>query len=209
LQDFFNYIDQSPEKSFHSLFTLSSHHPFDIPVAYALGSKNDDEKFLSSIHYTDASLGDFIQKCAKKPWWDNTLMIIVADHGVNYFAKGAGFDKTRYHIPMLWLGGALKEEFKHKTIDAVGGQVDFSPTLLGQLSIDNQDYIFGKNLLNPSSKQFAYFSNGDVVTFLTPDGQSNYNFRSQKMETESKINSPELTTSKAYLQFLSEKMYGK
>ena len=45
---------------------------------------SEDEKFMNSVYYTDKCLGDFVEKLRKRDDWDNTLVIMVADHGVRY-----------------------------------------------------------------------------------------------------------------------------
>ncbi|MBP8011962.1 MAG: sulfatase-like hydrolase/transferase, partial [Parabacteroides sp.] len=96
--------DNSRKEPFFSTFlTLSSHEPFEVPY------NRLKDPYLNSVAFTDSCLGDFIDKLKKLPLWNNTLIVLVSDHGFRYPASVKEHDPKRYHIPMLWLGGAIKE----------------------------------------------------------------------------------------------------
>ncbi len=63
------------------IFTLSSHEPFEFPGAYKFGTTNQIDKFKSAHAHTDKAVGGFVEAAKKKEWRDNTLLIIIADHG--------------------------------------------------------------------------------------------------------------------------------
>ncbi|MBY0244616.1 MAG: sulfatase, partial [Sphingobacteriaceae bacterium] len=63
-------------------------------------------------------------------------------------------------------GDVIKPEFKGKTIDKVGSQQDLAATLLAQMGLVHKDFIWSKNLLNPYSKNFAYFSWNEGFGFI-------------------------------------------
>ena len=56
-------------------------------------------------------------------------------------------------------------------MDQYGSQTDLSPTILSQLGLDHHSYLWGKNLINPLSPDFAYFAYDDGWGWLTPDQQ--------------------------------------
>lgn len=101
-----NNLQRTQQPFFATFFTLSSHEPFEVPMKYFNG--NDDESmYLNSLHYTDSCLGDFVAKAKKQPWWQNTLVIVVADHGHRFPGKSENNSVSKYRIPMLWLGGEI------------------------------------------------------------------------------------------------------
>ena len=62
------------------IFTLSSHEPFDVP-----GPRFFDDKYLNSVHYTDACLGRFFKKVKAEGLWDNTLFVLrITSYNVCY-----------------------------------------------------------------------------------------------------------------------------
>lgn len=75
-------LDKS-QPFFTVAYTLSSHTPYDVPAQIIKGQSTED-KYLNSVAYTDSCLGDFIRAFKKTKYWNNTLVIITADHGHLY-----------------------------------------------------------------------------------------------------------------------------
>ena len=100
-----------------TFLTLSSHEPFEVPYHRL------DEMGLypNSVAFTDSCIGHFIEKLKELPVWKNTLVIFVSDHGYPYPKDVTGYEPRRYHIPMLWIGGAVK---KPVVIDKLANQTD-------------------------------------------------------------------------------------
>jgi hypothetical protein len=111
------------------ILSLSSHEPFEVPA-----SQRFDNIYLNSIAYTDSCLGAFIDSLRCCPRWDSTLVVLVADHGYPYPATLQNFEPRRYHIPVIFCGGAVNAPVR---IDRVCSQTDVVPTLLAQMGIDH------------------------------------------------------------------------
>lgn len=142
---------------FKMLFTLSSHEPFEFPGRPQFGMKEKIDQFKSSHFYTDHAIGDFIAEAKKQPWWKHTLVIILADHG-HPLPRHEGHLKSepKFHIPMLWLGGALNR--KGETIETYASQADLAYTLLQLLgSPDYKDYEWSQQIFDSSPDHFAYY----------------------------------------------------
>ena len=151
--------DINKEKAFpffKTLFTLSSHEPFEFPGDYAFGKDGKENLFRSAHHYTDESIGQFISEAKKQAWWDNTLVVIMADHGHPLPArKGFFHAPSKFHIPMLWLGGALVK--KDTIIDNISSQTDFAYSLLPLLGGDHSSFTWGKNIFANSDQHFTHY----------------------------------------------------
>ena len=93
------------------------------------------------------NLGDFITKLKATPQWRNLLIVLVADHGINYKNIDEQQPLLRNHIPLLWLGGAIKEP---RTITALCNQTDICATLLGQMNLPHDDFRFSRDVLSAS-----------------------------------------------------------
>ncbi|HXA02217.1 MAG TPA: LTA synthase family protein, partial [Cytophagaceae bacterium] len=109
LDRLFEDLNHERRPFFSAIFTLSSHEPFDIPIPPVFPGNDRQILFLNSLYYTDQCIGKFIEKAKKTNWWNNTLFIIIADHG-HPFPSKTGVPMhvpDEFHIPMLWLGGAL------------------------------------------------------------------------------------------------------
>lgn len=144
-----------------TVLTLSSHEPFDVPV------HKFNEPFLNAVSYTDECLGSFVERLKSTALWDNTLLIFIADHAMQSYPGGLNnSDPRRFHIPMIWLGGAVKEP---KVVSNFGSQNDLAATLLSQLNLKYTDFRFSTDMLNPDSRKFAFYSyvNGFCMTDST------------------------------------------
>lgn len=139
------------EPWYTTFLTLSSHTPFDVPY-----HKLEDEK-LNAFAYTDSCLNDFVERIKRTPAWDNLLIVCTADHGFNHREiTSPDFP----HIPMLLLGGAIKEPCR---IDALMSQTDLPAILLGQLDIPHEEFIFSRDVLADTYTypfSFNTFNNG-------------------------------------------------
>lgn len=160
-----------PQPFFVTLFTLSSHEPFSVPMTTVIAGTDEQSRFLNAQAYTDRSIGDFIRSAKREPWWDNTLVIIVGDHG-HRLPMLDSLQPVRkweaFAIPMLWLGGAL---VVHDTvIDQPAGQTDIPATLLRQLGLDASKYPWSRDLLTPGRRGWAWFSFNDGFGFVNAEG---------------------------------------
>jgi phosphoglycerol transferase MdoB-like AlkP superfamily enzyme len=195
---------------FKIALTLTSHEPYELKGEYKFGKDTEDNKFRSTHYYTDKVIGDFIAFAKKQAWYNNTLIVIMSDHGHSSPKhEGPYFSPKKFRIPMLWLGGAINQ--KHTKIETVASQVDFSYTLLALLNADNKDFIFGKHLFNTSDQQFAHYTFNKGFGTLTKNSVFIYDYISEKSIFESGDNSKKLdslgksVTQKSYDDFLERK----
>ena len=144
--------------------TLSSHEPFDVPF-----DRIKEDKYLNSVAYTDSCLGAFIDRIKATPMWDNLLIIGLPDHCFSNCPRGIMVHESlRYHSPMFWTGGAVAEP---KIVDTYGSHIDLGATLLAQLGIDHTAFSFSKDLADPKTPHFAYYSWSDGFGFLNDSVQ--------------------------------------
>ena len=152
--------------------TLSSHVPWDVPIHHF------DDEVLNAFYYLDQCVGDFIQQLRQSDLWNNTLVIMLPDHGIVY----ADLDESNpllNHIPMLWVGGAVKQP---RRIEQVCNQTDLPATLLGQLGIAHDDYTFSRDVLSVTYKNpFAIHTYDDGYTIIDSASFVNYDFISNRV----------------------------
>jgi phosphoglycerol transferase MdoB-like AlkP superfamily enzyme len=152
------------EPFFRVVLTLSSHEPFEVPMDPVFTGKDDLTKFKNSVYYTDKTVGSFIAWAKTAPWWNNTLVILVADHCRRNSFEDLVYSQEIFKIPMLWLGGAL--EARGKRIEKLGTQVDIPITLINQLGLTG-DFPFAKDLLSDRSNSFAFYAFNEGFAFMT------------------------------------------
>ena len=180
-----------------TFLTLSSHEPFEVPYHRL------DEMGLypNSVAFTDSCIGHFIEKLKELPVWKNTLVIFVSDHGYPYPKDVTGYEPRRYHIPMLWIGGAVKEPV---VIDKLANQTDLAATLLNQLEIDHDAFTFSRNILSPDYPEYAFYTYSNGFGFIDSTGISVYDNEGKKtlIETPREGSDLRLRKGKALLQTL-------
>lgn len=163
-------LREMPQPFFSTVFTLSSHSPYDYPGEQPIDWIDLEHQFVNSVHYTDRCLGEFFEKVYNSPIWDNTLFLIMSDHShLSY--KGYPLWSFEYHqIPLLITGGALKNTYKGKKIDRIGSNTDIPVTVLKQLNLDTDAFFWSKNMMNPYTPEFAFFELTDGFGWKRPDG---------------------------------------
>jgi len=175
--------------------TSSSHEPFDVPYHRL------PNKILNAFAYTDAWVGRFVAALKKLPQWRNTLVIILPDHLGCYPENISSTTPQRYHIPMLWLGGAVK---RAQVVSQYGSQHDLAATLLGQLGLSHEPFLFSKDLFDARAPHFAFFTSPDIWGMVTAEQQMVYDNAAQRVvyRAGSGAAEPFETSGKAYLQEL-------
>ncbi|MEO8069526.1 MAG: sulfatase-like hydrolase/transferase [Flavobacteriales bacterium] len=149
------------EPFFNLIMTATSHEPFIAPVQSPFTGKREPDLYRNTIHYTDQWLGWFMEQAKSQPWYANTLFVIMPDHG-HYLPKyRAQYAAERHHIPLLLLGPALRADLHGTANNTFGCHSDVSTTLLAQLGRLKKQNPWGKNLLDMSRQQFAYWSFDD------------------------------------------------
>ncbi len=198
-------IEASEKPTFFFAFTLSSHEPFDVPPPKRIEGSTTEALFLNSVAYTDACLGDFMETCKKRGIWDNTLFVLVADHGVRYVNNPPPNDPKSFHIPLIFTGGAMA--VTDSVVTTIGSQTDITATLLQQLNIDCSAYKYSRNLLSPSMPQAAFYANPSAVGMVSENGTTIFNLQGEFFTGDTIENNKQFL--KAYLQTIdSEQMSG-
>lgn len=162
---------------FSTILTLSSHEPFEIPMENTFTGDDEQTKFMNAMYYADQSLGSFIDSAKHQSWWDNTLVIIVADHGHRIPETGKKVDD--FKIPMLWLGGALEKPGME--VPQIVSQIDISATLLHQVGLNAYAYNWSKNIFDPKTKHWAFFSFNNGFGFIQPKKEMVFDNIGKKM----------------------------
>ena len=154
---------------FALVMTTSNHRPFTYPEGRIDLPQGTRE---GAVKYTDYAIGEFITRARSKPWFDDTLFVIVADH----CAAVAGKTKlpvAKYRVPLILYAPA----FLAPTVSSrVGSQIDVPPTILHALGFGSDErYFFGQSLFRGAPdrafvsnyQELGYYKN-DVLTVIAP-----------------------------------------
>ncbi|QQL51294.1 LTA synthase family protein [Mucilaginibacter ginkgonis] len=195
------FLDRQKHPFFCYVQTLSNHEPFELQGAHHFPGKDQSNLFRSTAWYTDSVLNDYLQKAKKTDWYKNTLFILVADHGHRLPRNTSeAYDPAKYHIPLLFFGDVIKEGYRGKKISLLGNQTDIAATLLAQLKISHKSFEWSKDLLNPYSKQFAFFDWDNGLGFMEPQQSVSYDNEGDKIIFNTKANATQQQTDKQLLK---------
>jgi len=128
---------------FHFVMTTSNHRPYTFPDG-RIDLPSKDAGRRGGVKYTDFALGEFLRAASTKPWYKNTIFVIVADHCASSAGK-ATLPVENYHIPLIIFapGGQVKPG----VVSTVASQIDYAPTLLGLMHWSYESRFFGSDVL--------------------------------------------------------------
>jgi len=165
-----SYMKKKP--FFNFVMTTSNHRPYTYP-----DGKIDIPSHTGrwgGVKYTDYAIHIFLEKAAKKPWFNETLFVFVADHNGGSSGKN-DLPLYRYKIPFFIYAPSL---IKPQNITKISSQIDLAPTLFSLLDWKYKSKFYGKNILEDNFKQRALIGNYQKLglyqkgrlTMLLPNG---------------------------------------
>lgn len=196
------------KKPFFSVFyTLVNHEPFHLDGTYKFGNDTKGNAYRSTAYYTDTMFNSFVENAKKQDWYKQTIFIVVSDHGHIYPTEKYGLENpNRYHIPLFMFGGALREEWKGKKVDAVVSQVDVASTLWHFVNNTKSPFKYSEDLFAKNRKNIAFFNSNTTLGLVTADQAVSYDIQGQRVGyvEDKKVNQDKtdrlLLESKAYYQ---------
>lgn len=170
-QDLFNRVLTESDLSYKAgkpflnlIMTTSNHRPFTYPegvidIPSGIGR-------AGAVKYCDFAIGEFIRKASAKPWFQNTLFVIMADH----CAGSAGQTELSfkdYQIPLIVYNPAIVQP---QRVDKLSGQIDVAPTILALLNWNYESKFFGKDILQMKPEdERAFIANYQKLGYIKND----------------------------------------
>ncbi|MEN9418124.1 MAG: hypothetical protein RI988_1744 [Pseudomonadota bacterium] len=155
------------QRFFAHVMTTSNHRPYTYPAGRIDIPSHTGRD--GGVKYTDWAIGHFIDEAKKRPWFDSTLFVFVADHT----DKGRGkqdLPLEAFHIPLVFYAPGWLAPGRN---DTLASQIDVGPTLLGLLNIGYRSRFFGHDILregaaNPRAlmanyQTVGYYRDGRMV----------------------------------------------
>ena len=154
-----------------TMFTTSNHQPWMVPPDYAdripvfPGEAFRGGSVHRTMAYVDRVLGEFMAAASSRPWFDNTLFIFVADHGLTQF-KDHFENQRNGHIPLVFYGPQILSETR--SIDRLVSQIDIMPTLFHIIGYPEPFIAMGRDAL-ASQQSFAPRISNDYLVWIEGD----------------------------------------
>ncbi len=173
-------IDTKKAPFFASIFTVSSHSPYIIPEKYKNKFKEGGVPMHKCVEYTDFALKRFFDAAKKESWFQNTIFVMVADHGNQVFYDEYNKQINRFAVPILF----YKQNSNLLGVDGdLAQQIDIYPTILDLIGYPKPFRSWGRSLVDKKMSQpFVINSTGDITQFMkgnyicTFDGQKAIGF---------------------------------
>ena len=149
---------------FSIIMTTSNHKPYTFRAGLEeLGIPEQGGGRAAGVKYADYALGHFLREAARQPWFNETVFVVVADHGARVYGK-AEIPLRTYEIPLMIYSPA---HLAPRRIETLTTQIDIAPTVLGLLGLPYEAPFFGVDVLNhPAAAGVALFShNHDVAIY--------------------------------------------
>ncbi|OOG69860.1 LTA synthase family protein [Flavobacterium sp. A45] len=134
---------------FNFIMTTSNHRPFTYPsgkIDIPSGTSRE-----GAVKYTDFALKELFNKAKTKPWFKNTVFVIIADHCASSAGKDE-IDVANYHIPAFIVNF---DENQNQKITQQCSQIDLWPTVFSLFHWNYESNFFGKNVLDSHFEERA------------------------------------------------------
>lgn len=167
---------ESGQPFFTVLLSISNHPPYVIPDYFKPHSEKPEDQI---VEYADWSIRQFMTKAEKQPWFDNTIFVLLGDHGKLVGSPESEIPQSYNHIPLMIYGKDIQPEIK----DNFGGQVDVAPTLLGLLNISYTQNNLGIDLLKEQRPCMFYTADNLIAArdtthlyIYSPDNKQEFRY---------------------------------
>ena len=148
------------ERIFAVVMTTSNHKPFTFPVGVpGVAPRGGGRE--AGVRYADYALGRFIDALQTRPYFDDTLVVVVADHGARIYGREA-IPLATYEIPFVVYS---PRHVQAARVDALTSQLDVAPTVLGLLNISYDSTFFGRDVLAGGGHLALLNHNRDVALY--------------------------------------------
>ncbi len=202
---------------FHFVMTTSNHRPYTFPEGKVDAPQGGRS---GAVRYTDFAVADFLKRAREKPWFANTVFVIVADHCANSAGK-TELPLPKYRIPLIIYNPEL---LGARSVNTLCSQMDYAPTLLGLLNWTYKSRFFGRDVLRldeadgrallGSYQTLGYLRDGFLVALKPVRQHAGYQITPQTLEALRCAPPPDLLQQAiAYYQtaghLLDHQLYGK
>jgi phosphoglycerol transferase MdoB-like AlkP superfamily enzyme len=176
-EPFFQFVGKTLGKQqqpfMATLFTLSSHDPFQIPDKYKARFKGGPLAIDKCVQYSDNALRIFFNYAKTQPWYANTIFVIVADHTNQTYYPEYSKAINRFADPILFYSANKAYNLKGVRTD-LASQMDIYPSLVDLMGYHKPFRSWGRSLISnlPDETPRVINSPGNIYQFM----QGNYTY---------------------------------
>lgn len=152
------------ESVYMQFVTYSGHAPFKLPdhlrtITFPASIPEKAADYMTTAHYTDKAIGDFVAYLKTLPQYKETIVVIVGDHeGLASYRQELvgnpachGLVSDKQLTPFIVLNSPVGMRY-----DKFMGQIDIYPTLLNLMQLDTYRWHgLGQSILDPRKQGVA------------------------------------------------------
>ncbi|MCR8559899.1 sulfatase-like hydrolase/transferase [Mucilaginibacter sp. BJC16-A38] len=163
-----------------TLFTLSSHDPFQIPEKYKPRFKGGPLAIDKCVQYSDNALRQFFNYAKTQPWYNNTIFVITADHTNQTYYPEYSKQVNRFAVPILFYSANKAYALKGVRTD-FAQQMDIYPSLVSLIGYNKPFRSWGRSLVAnlPTEPPRVINSTGNIYQYM--EGNYIYLFDGKKI----------------------------
>ncbi len=140
------------------VFSTTNHSPFDFPAGRIELVKGVAEKSVkNAIKYADYAIGNFIKLAKQSGYYDDTVIMIIADHNVRVYGDDV-IPVDMFHIPGLILGGDVEPA----NIKKLSSQPDALAAAVDLLGLDLEYPILGNSVFDADKAEVSLMQYHDI-----------------------------------------------
>ncbi len=158
-------LDKEKTPFFSTVFTVSSHEPYIVPEKYKDKFKEGDIIMHKCVEYTDYALKRFFEEAKKSTWYENTIFVMVADHGNQVFYQEYYQTLNRFAVPILF----FKPNSDYVGVNTeLAQQIDIYPTILDMIGYNKPFRSWGRSLVDKKKRTqpFVVNSMGNIHHYM-------------------------------------------
>ena len=175
-EPFFQYFNTTISKEkqpfMATLFSVTSHEPYQVPEKYKGKFPKGDVNIHQCIGYTDFALQQFFASAKKQAWFKNTIFVFVGDHGNTIYYDEYKKEMNKNAVAMM-IYKPNSKLIGEST--AYAQQIDLYPTILDLMGYNKPFRSWGRSLVGDtnvtpfvirhSSNLYQFMSGNYICTF--------------------------------------------
>ncbi|HMN68741.1 MAG TPA: sulfatase-like hydrolase/transferase, partial [Bdellovibrionales bacterium] len=191
-------LDRAPKPALLSVFTLSSHHPYYIPEQHRGKFPKGTLEIHESIGYTDLALKEFFKTAESRPWFNDTIFVITADHTQKSDRKKYADLIGAWRVPLfIYVPGLKPGQAPLPAKDRITQHVDIMPTILDLLGVTLADRLLVGQSVFSDKPGYAYNYTSAGYWYLDPKIMLDYRRDNAQVRAETHVGTYRLQSTAA------------
>jgi arylsulfatase A-like enzyme len=171
------WIDRRPPGApfFLTYLPVAGHHPYEAPHGGPFTNANDEARYLNAINYGDAALGALVEGLRQRGLDNDTVWIIMGDHGEAFGQHHGNFGHTFFlydenvHVPfVIAVPGALWGQTR---VPQSVSLIDTAPTILDLIGLSVPTEYQGTSVLDEGRRMALFFTDYSLGMVGLRDGR--------------------------------------